>query len=60
MFVRWTGDEPEIDQPVSLLGTVSRISGQEEFRQDDEFTQKLEDFLQDQRIFIEAREVNPA
>lgn len=59
LFIRWTKDPPQIDQNIAVKGTVQNINGQEDFRKEASFTNDLKSFLATQRIYLEAKEVNP-
>lgn len=60
LFVHWAGTAPQEGGEISVRGTVSRLTGQEEFRNDPQFTSELDNFLQDQTIYIEAQTVSPS
>lgn len=60
LFTKWTQNPPTKGQTVSIKGTVQKVSAnQGEFQKDSASNPDLGQFLKDQQIFIEAKEITP-
>ncbi|RJQ38793.1 hypothetical protein C4559_00430 [Candidatus Microgenomates bacterium] len=57
LFVHFPKVNVQQGQSVLVDGTIKRISGQENFRKESGFTPELNDFLKNQEIYIEAKDV---
>lgn len=61
LFVQWGGDSPEKGKEIAIKGPLVKVTREKlaELSQDKTFSKELLNFLNGQKIIIEARQINP-